>query len=75
MQRGRSTDELRNLVPVWRFCEVVEEPLTAAEQQGRVRQMHLVDQPGAQLLLDRGDATGEPHVLPVGRLVRPLQGC
>ena len=53
MQRGRSTDKLGDLVPVWRFCEVVEEPFTAAEQQGRVRQMHLVDQPGAQLVLDR----------------------
>lgn len=58
MQRGRRTDELGNLVPVWCVRGVVEEPLTAAQQERGVRQVHLVDEPGAEILLDGGDAAG-----------------
>ena len=36
--------------------------------------MHLVDQAGTQILLDRRSTAGKPHVLTVRRLVRTLQG-
>jgi len=58
MQRRRRTDEFGNLIPVWCVREVVEEPLAAAQQEWGVRQVDLVDEAGAEILLDRGNAAG-----------------
>src|SRR5215207_3014942 len=69
----RRTNEFGNLVSGGRVIEPVEEPLATPEQHWRVRQMHLVDQPGTQILLDRGGATTKPDVLPARRRVRLLQ--
>ena len=46
--------------------------LWSGESTG-IRQMHLVDQPGTQILLDRGGAAAKPNVLGTRCLVRPLQ--
>jgi hypothetical protein len=48
--------------------QVAEEPLALAEQDGRDRQVHLVDEPGGQELPDGGGAAAERDVLPAGRL-------
>src|SRR6185369_15663371 len=39
-----------------------EERLAAAEQDGRDRDMHLVDQPRLQILADGGDAAAEADI-------------
>ncbi|HJQ87650.1 MAG TPA: hypothetical protein VJ820_09330 [Propionibacteriaceae bacterium] len=36
--------------------------------------MYLVDQPGTQVLPDRGGATGQSRILTIRRLVGALQG-
>ena len=54
MNDGGRADVLNALVDVWAAVEVVEEPLATAEQDGRDHQMHLIDQAGAQVLLDGG---------------------
>src|SRR5256885_2176134 len=46
--------------------ETAEKVLSGAEQDGRNRQVHLVDQSGAQILPDRSDPAAEPDVLAVG---------
>ena len=74
MQRRGRPDELGNLISLWSVGEIVEEPLAATEQRRRVRQMHLIDQAGSEILLNRRDAAGQPYVLPVGGSDSPLQG-
>jgi hypothetical protein len=64
------TNEFGNLVSGGHVIEPVEEPLPTPKQQRHVRQMHLVDQPGTQILLDRGGAAAKPDVLPARRFVR-----
>jgi hypothetical protein len=70
VQRRRRTHEFGNLVSGRHVIEPVEEPLPTPQQQRHVRQMHLVDQPGTQILLDRGGAAAKPDVLPARRFVR-----
>jgi hypothetical protein len=74
MQRGGRTDELGNLISLWSVGEIVEEPLAATEQRRRVRQMHLIDEAGPEILLNRRDAAGQPYVFTVGRSDSPLKG-
>src|SRR5712671_2391745 len=66
--------ELDALVADRAALEVVEEPLTAAEQDGHDRQVHLVHEAGPQVLLDRGCATAEPDVPAVGSFERSIKG-
>src|SRR3989442_7604944 len=40
--------------------------LARAEQDGGDREMHLVDEPGLEVLADRRDAAAQPHVFPAG---------
>src|SRR6266446_2515686 len=40
--------------------------LARAEQDGGDREMHLVDEPGLEVLTDRRDAAAQPHVFPAG---------
>src|SRR5205807_3097297 len=70
---GGRADELDAFVAVRAAVEVVEEPLAAAEQDGHDHQVHLVDQAGAEVLLDLGDATAEPDVVSTSSPERPLE--
>jgi hypothetical protein len=53
---------------------VVEEALTAAEQNGNDRHVQLVDEAGAQVLLDGGHAAAKPHVQSIGGFEGSFQG-
>src|SRR5207302_5403910 len=44
-----------------------------AEQDGHDHQVHVVDQAGAEVLLDLGDATAEPDVVSTSSPERPLE--
>ena len=46
-----------------RQVKVVKQMLAAPEQDGRDREMHLIDEPGAQILANGRDAAAEPHIL------------
>src|SRR5437016_4789102 len=46
--------------------DAAEEMLTRAQQNRRDRKMHFVDQPGAQIVPDGGDAAAKADVLSVG---------
>ena len=62
MQGCGRTDELGNLISAWGISKIVEEPLATTRQDRRVRQMHLVDQSGPQILLNRGGAACQPDI-------------
>src|SRR5258708_7756235 len=47
--------------------------LAAAEQNGRDRKVHLVDEARLQILPDRRDTAADPHVTAVRRLARTLE--
>lgn len=66
-------DEFDALIPVWAAVEVLEEPLAAAEQDGHDRQVQVVDQACAKVLLNCGRATADPDVSSVGGLESSLQ--
>ena len=52
-----------------------EQVLAGAEQDRAHREVQLVDQPGAQVLPDRGHAAAEADVAAAGRVVRlPQRG-
>jgi hypothetical protein len=48
--------------------EVIEEPLTAAQQDRHDRQVQVVDQAGVEVLLDGGGTAADPDVGSSGRL-------
>jgi hypothetical protein len=52
MQSRRRTDKVCDLIPIRRLVEVIPEPFAAAQQYRRVRQVHFIDQTGAQISLD-----------------------
>ena len=45
---------------------MIEEPFPGAEQDRDDRDIHLVDEAGSQILLDRGRATAQPDVAAAG---------
>ena len=53
--------------------DAVQEMLAGAEQDGRDRQVQLVDETGAQILPDRGYASAQPDVAAGRRILRLLQ--
>ena len=57
-----------------RALEVVEQPLAGAEEDRDHVDMHLVDQPGLQVLLDDARPTAQRHVLVAGRRPSLLEG-
>ena len=70
---GRRGDELDALVADSAAVEVVEEALTAAEQYWHDRDVHLVDQAGAEVLLDGCHPAAESDVLTVRCVERLLE--
>jgi hypothetical protein len=70
---GRRAHELDGFVARRSAVEMVEEALTAAQEDGDDRDVQFVDQAGAEVLLDGGRATAEPDILPLGGVERSLQ--
>src|SRR5262245_44613447 len=58
------------LKPKVRQAEIVEQTLAAPEKERNQRDVHLVNQPGGQILLRDICSAGEYDVLPLGRLAR-----
>src|SRR5687768_10895532 len=65
---------LRAFVAEAHRVDAGEEVLAAAEDHGRNRKVHLVDQPRGEVLPNGRGAAAEPDVLALGRLPRALQG-
>ncbi len=61
-------DEFDALVAFGIAVEMVEQPFAAVEQDGHDHQVQVVDQAGAEVLLNGGDTTAESDVLSVGGL-------
>ena len=57
-----------------RVVQAVEEPLTAAEQDRDDRQVDLVQETSAQVLLHRGGTSAQPDVPVAGSRARPVEG-
>jgi len=74
VRRGTRARELRDVEIAQGTVEVVEQPLAAAEQHGGDGHVQLVDEPGAQVLLDGRRSTTYPDVLPVRGLDGTFQG-
>src|SRR4026207_817653 len=64
---------LRALVAEADRIDAREEVLTPAPKGGGDREVHLVDQPGGEVLTNGGNAPAESDVLALSRLVRALQ--
>ena len=73
MRDRRRHDELDALVAVGDALEVVEEALATAEEDRHDRDVQLVDEAGAQVLLDGRRAAAEPDVVAAGRVDRLLE--
>ena len=67
---ARRADQLDAVVACRAAIEVVKEALAGAKEDRDDRQVNLVDQPRPQVLLDRGRAATQPHVLAAGGLER-----
>ena len=74
MHDGGRADQLVAFVALGFAVQMLEEPLSASEQDGDDGQVHLVDQFGPWILLDAGNATAVPDVTFVGDVQRSL-GC
>ena len=71
MRDGLRAEDLDAFIAVRATVEVVEEALAPAEQDGDDHQVHVVDQAGAQVVLDRGSATADPDVAAAGGIEGP----
>src|SRR5437763_1164672 len=74
MRGARRRDVLAALIAELGSVDAGEKVFAGAEQDGGNRQVHLVDQSGAKILLDRGDPAAEPDVLTFGRSDGALKG-
>ena len=68
MGHARRADDLRALVPVGRRADILEQALPAAQQDGHDGDVEVVDETGAEVLLDRAGAAAEPDVGASGSL-------
>src|SRR6266511_3338765 len=66
-------DRLEPLVAERAQVEALKEVLSAAQHHGPNREMEVVDEPGGQILADRGDAAAQAHIHSPGRGFRLLQ--
>src|SRR4051812_41397235 len=64
----------RALIAEFQGVDPAEQVLPGAEEDRRDRKVQLVDQALPQVLLDRRDASADPHVLAACGLARPTQG-
>ena len=62
--RDRGRAHLLDAVVARRVGEILEEPFASPEHDWDDGEVQLVDEAGAQVLLDGGRAAPEPHVLP-----------
>ena len=69
MRRLLRRDMLAHLVAERGHVETGEERLAATEEDGRDDEMHLVDEPGVQILPDSGCASAEADVAAARRLL------
>ncbi len=70
VRRARKLDDL---VALRAAVEMVKEPLAFAEEDRHDGQVQIIDQPGAQVLLDHHRAATEQDVRPVHSRERALQ--
>src|SRR5262245_5314368 len=68
VSRGRRRDVLGDFVPEGSDVDPVEQRLAGAQEDRREREVQLVDQARAPILLNRRDTPAEPHVLAGGGL-------
>src|ERR1700693_3853793 len=66
-------DGLEALVAERAQVEALEEVLSAAQDHGPNCEVEVVDEPGGQILADRGDAAAQAHVPSPSRRLRLLQ--
>ena len=65
--RSGRASQLHALVPPGAAVEMVEEPLAATRKDRYHGHIRLVNEAGAKVLLNSGDAAGDPHIGPVRR--------
>jgi hypothetical protein len=75
MHGGRAGGVLAAAVTELHQVKIRQQAFAAAEQHGRNRKVHGVDQPGFQILPDRRGAAADPDVARAGGFFRALQRC
>ena len=64
----------RTYTPAPARVNPLEQPLAAAQQDRGDGEVQLIDEAGAEILLDRVRSAADAHVFAVGGFLRPVQG-